>query len=468
MKGRGVLLVNPWIYDFAAYDMWAKPLGLLSLGGLLRQNGCEVSYVDCLRSPHPFMTGKAPKVMPGGHGKFYREVIATPKPLHGIRRRYSRYGISIEAFRNDLQALKRPDAILVTSLMTYWYPGVFEAIRQLKEVFPGVPVLLGGIYATLCTEHARRFSGADHVITGEGELQLLDLLGGLWGQSPSFLPDMEDLDTLAYPCFDLIDEPRYVCIQTSRGCPFRCTYCASHLLCPIMRRRDPVKVAGEIAWWKKTRGIEDFAFYDDALLYRPEIFALPMMREIIRKGLEVRFHCPNGLHIRSITNEVATAMKESGFTTIRLGLETADPVRQASTGGKVTNEDFLRTMELLTGAGFDPVTVGVYVLCGLPGQRAGEVLEAVDLVQKSGARPIITEYSPIPHTRDWDEAVGKSTYPLAEEPLLHNNTFLPCRWEGLTYEMYQEIKKIARSSPGVQTGAGQVSSREEKCMPGSS
>jgi len=45
---KNILLVNPWIYDFAAYDFWLKPMGLLYLGGLLRANNHNVYYIDCL------------------------------------------------------------------------------------------------------------------------------------------------------------------------------------------------------------------------------------------------------------------------------------------------------------------------------------------------------------------------------------------------------------------------------------
>ncbi len=47
-----ILLVNPWIHDFAAYDFWATPLGLLTLGAMLRDHGARVSYVDCLDRFH--------------------------------------------------------------------------------------------------------------------------------------------------------------------------------------------------------------------------------------------------------------------------------------------------------------------------------------------------------------------------------------------------------------------------------
>ena len=49
-------------------------------------------------------------------------------------------------------------------MMTYWYPGVFEAIKIIKESLPRVPVVLGGKYATLCYDHAVNYSGADYVI----------------------------------------------------------------------------------------------------------------------------------------------------------------------------------------------------------------------------------------------------------------------------------------------------------------
>lgn len=444
MKAKRVLLVNPWIYDFAAYDLWAKPLGLLLLGAILRENGCEVSFTDCLKDPVGLCGKNAPRTYPTGHGKFFREILDKPESLRDFPRRYARYGIGPEAFRDELARLERPDAVLVTSSMTYWYPGVFEAIRCIREVFGGIPVLLGGIYATLCRDHALRHSGADLVIGGEGELEVLRALGGLWRTGFAHMPDPDDPDSLPYPLFDLVDPLRYVCIQTSRGCPYRCTYCASHLLNPVMRRRDPIRVADEIEYWRATRGVIDFALYDDAFLFQSEKLALPLMREVAARGLEVRFHCPNALHARYLSQEVARAMKESGFSTIRLGLETADEKVQKQTGGKVTRREFLEALENLCRSGFDLSGVGVYILCGLPGQRAGQVMDDVELVRSTGARPVITEYSPLPGTALWEDACRFSRYPLAEDPIFHNNTLLPCAWDGLDLSMYRDIRLAAR------------------------
>jgi radical SAM superfamily enzyme YgiQ (UPF0313 family) len=430
-KGKKVLLINPWIYDFAAYDMWAKPLGLFYIGSMLREYGCGIQFLDCLE-------GSDSARKPGGHGRFRRQIIKKPDMLAFVPRNYSRYGISLEEFDKRLAGFERPDAVLVTSLMTYWYPGVTEAIRRIKNIYADVPVLLGGIYATLLPEHASKFSGSDIIIQGEGEARVIETLCSMWHLPRPDPHDTTDLDRLPYPAFDLTGAP-YVCIQTSRGCPYQCTYCASSIINKRFKRRDPLRVADEIEFWS-SRGIRDFAFYDDALLFEPEHMAIPLMKEIMKRDIQAGFHCPNGLHANPIGEEVAALMKMTGFKTIRLGLETSDPVLQSATGSKVTNPDFVRAVNNLHKAGYADNEIGVYILFGLPNQDIRQVISTVDFVRASGARPMIAEYSPIPGTALWTEAVKKSPFPIETEPLFHNNSILPCRWENLTYEMYKKLK----------------------------
>ncbi len=430
-QGKNILLVNPWIYDFAAYDLWAKPLGLLYIGSLLRTCGCEITFIDCLQA------GPSPR-KPGGHGKFVRKTVEKPPALAFFPRNYARYGIDPDEFNNRLKGIPKPDAILITSLMTYWYTGVIESIRRIKKIYAGIPVLLGGIYATLLPEHASKFSGADIIIQGEGETCVIETLCSIWNLQNPCPFDTADLDALSYPAFDLTASP-YVCILTSRGCPYRCTYCASKIMNKGFRRRDPIKVADEIGCWF-SKGIRDFAFYDDALLYEPELTAVPLMKEILKRDFRVQFHCPNGLHANSISEEVAILMKKSGFRTIRLGLETSDPALQITTGSKVTNPEFVQAVANLHKAGYADNDIGVYVLCGMPRQDIRQVIDTVNFVKATGARPMIAEYSPIPGTALWSEAVKISPFPIESEPLFHNNSILPCRWENLTYEMYKELK----------------------------
>jgi radical SAM superfamily enzyme YgiQ (UPF0313 family) len=193
-------------------------------------------------------------------------------------------------------------------------------------------------------------------------------------------------------------EGGYVCISTSEGCPFHCTYCASPFLTKGFVRRDPFKVVEEIEYWTSKYHINNIAFYDDALLIEPSHHFIPMMREIIRRGIQCNFHAPNGLHIREIDEEVAGLLFRGGFKTLRLGFETSDEVNQIETGGKVDNHEFLRTTKYLKRAGYSSEEIGVYIMAGLPGQRVGEVEESIAFVKDSGAKPILVEYSAIPHT----------------------------------------------------------------------
>ena len=439
MTGAKILLINPWIYDVAAYDMWAKPLGLLYLGAILRACGAEISLIDCLNADHPLMPEAPPRIRCGGQHKYYRKPVSKPAIFKDIPRHYSRYGISPEAFSHDLKKAEKPDIVLVTSHMTYWYQGVHEAIRAVKNKWPDVPVILGGIYATLCHEHARSHSGADFVIAGPGENDLFQLIANLRQRPLQRIPAFE---AWPYPAFDLLERLGYVCIQTSRGCPYRCTYCASHLLFDGLQRRAAASVADEIRHWRDNYGVFDFAFYDDALL-TDSAYAADLLERLGGQG--VRFHCPNALHVRAITPDLARALTTAGFQTIRLGFETADAVRQQKTGGKVSNRQFETSVRNLQAAGYDRQDIGVYILCGLPGQHAAEVRDSLTFVRQAGAKPIITEFSPIPGTAIWDEAVRCSPFPLTSEPLSHNNSLLPCRWEGLSYGDYLEIKNLARN-----------------------
>ncbi|NPU83059.1 MAG: B12-binding domain-containing radical SAM protein [Syntrophaceae bacterium] len=363
--------------------------------------------------------------------------------MGGIPRKYSRYGFSPRLVEDRLKKMARPDLVLVTSFMTYWYPGVIETISLIRSAWKSVPVVLGGIYATLCTEHAIRYSGADLVHPGDGIATLPALLEEVFAERHEPSKCTDTLDNLPYPAFDLLPYLDQIPILTSRGCPFRCTYCASRRMEPRFRRRSPQAVADEIVYWHERFGISDFSFYDDALLTNPKEMILPLIREMIRRNLLCRFHCPNGLHLRDVDEELSRQLFRAGFKTLRFGFETADADRQRETGGKACSGDLKNAMECLRKAGYRDGEVGVYLLCGLPGQGVAEIGEGIDFVRSCGARPILAEYSPIPGTELWDQAVSVSPYPIAEEPLFHNNTLLPCAEKELTLPVFRELKRRA-------------------------
>ncbi len=438
-----VLLVNPWIHDFAAYDFWAKPLGLLSLAGILRHHGLRVSVIDCLDRFHPY----GPQTDTGrrqGRGPYLKTPIAKPAVFSDIRRTYSRYGILPEWFRSDLSRLPRPDVVMVTSLMTYWYPGVIETIDEIRTALHDVPVILGGVYATLNTEHARNHSGADRVVGGTAEGRILGLVSEITGYRVAPRFDPADMDSWPLPALDLLHRVPFLPMLTGRGCPFSCDYCAAGRLNPNWQRRSPGKVAEEIRYWHRNCGIRDVAFYDDALLVDAEAHLIPICEQVIRETTGLRFHTPNALHLRFITASVARMMKRTGFSTIRLGLETLGFREDRPLDKKVSEDDFQAAVSHLKAAGFESGQLGAYILAGLPGQSVAEIEDAIRLARVSGVTPVLAHYSPIPGTRLWAAACKASRYDLAADPITTNNAVFPCLNQGFSWEVLTRLKRLAR------------------------
>jgi radical SAM superfamily enzyme YgiQ (UPF0313 family) len=340
-------------------------------------------------------------------------------------------------------ALAQPDLVLVTSQMTYWYPGVQETIRVIKEIFPEPAVILGGIYATLCREHAAGCSGADLVTPGPGEGIILELAARHTGFLVQCRFDPEDMDTYPYPAFDLQRKVNYVPVLTSKGCPFRCTYCASQLLHPKRMRRGADAIVAEIQFWHQAHGVKDFVFYDDALLVDAEKHALPLFEAVIQAGLDIHFHLPNAVHIRGITDQIAGVMYRAGFKTIRLGLETTDFAQRDGLDAKVTAAEFVRAVALLKNSGFKKDQIGAYLLAGLPGQTLASIVESIQTVKGSGITPIPAYYSPIPQTGLWQAAAASSRYPLAADPLYTNNAVLPCYPGDFSWEVVTRLKNLS-------------------------
>ncbi len=445
MHNGNILLINPWIYDFAAYDMWTEPLGLLYIASLLRENGYRVSLINCLDRHHPdllkFQNRERAKSDEFGCGKFHKEIIERPAPLEDIPRRYGRYGLPLHIFQKELMDAPRPDVILITSSMTYWYPGVFEAIRNTRERFPGVPIVLGGIYATLCYDHAVQNSGADYIIKGEGEVQALRLVQQLTDVNNSVMP--QDIDDYPYPAHDLLTSKESLAILTSRGCPIGCTYCASKLVAGSFRQRDPLKIVDEMEFYQREFGTRDFVFFDDALLVNPKRHITVILEEVMARKLNCRFHTPNAIHARWIDSHLAQLMFRTGFKTIRIGLETSNKERQQKTGNKITSEEFREAVENLRVAGYAGKDIGTYVLIGLPDQPLEEMFESIRFVHSCGAAAKLAIYSPIPGTEEWQKAVAEHDVDPDADPLLHNNSIYPVRSGGMTTDDFQQVKAFA-------------------------
>ena len=457
IRKPSLLLINPWITDFAAYDFWSKPLGLLYLASVLRNAGAHIDFIDCLDRFDEKLQARAqslPKSGRYGTGKYLRQVIAKPAAFAHVPRYYARYGLPLDLFRSKLHSCQPPDAILVTSGMTYWYPGVQTAIAEARSAFPKAPVFLGGIYATLMPEHAQRTSGADVVIAGEAESAVVPKLQEMAPEFELGKQSFACLDDYPAPAWDLYQNLPYGVVMSSRGCPLRCSFCASFNISGAYRWRQPDEVVNDIAQLYEQHAVRDIAFYDDALLTNHIRHLQPIMAKVREAALPVRFHTPNGLQCKHLNRELAREMRATGFTTMRLSLESVSASRQRDMSLKVNTDSFTRAVEAIREANFDIADTDAYVLMALPGQPLQEVLQTMAFVHTNAVGIRLAAYSPIPGTVDYQRAVDAGFDQFSHEPLRTNNSAIPLRAPGLTFDAYNRVALLAKTlnQQLVQTG----------------
>ncbi len=423
-----IAVINPFVTDFKLYDEWMHPLGLYFLLTLLKKNGHDVSFFNCLQqssknSQRKFSTGRIDYVE-----------IEKPAIYKEINRKYKLYGKPEDELKKFLQSIPYPDLICIGSMMTYWAPGVIETIRVIRELFTDIPIIIGGIAAQLIPDYFK------------AQVNNCVIAGSLFNLSSNNLPisltqslSPEDLliDALS------MEKSPHGALLHSLGCPLLCSYCASKKLQPQYISRPLSVITKEIEFMITQMGIEDFAFYDDALLFKPELTLIPFLEYVKKEHFNVRFHTPNGLHLRFINEDLAHLLRQSGFKTLRFGYESSAPKHHNDTCSKVFRDETAKKINIIKNSGFFPSEIGIYIMAGLRNQTPAEVLEEMDFIGSLGVNVKPVFLSPVPGTLLFHDYVQQ--YPqLLSDPLWHNDSFFITTLPGWDSAHVEEIRLRAR------------------------
>ncbi len=427
MKTPRILLLNPAIHDFAAYDFWLKPYGLLSVAGRLRGRA-ELKLFDYLDRLHTSAPIEKLRADAWGRGEFHNEPLDKPALFKNIPRNYRRFGLPRSEFRAFLEREEPFDFALIQTVMTYWYPGVREAIADLRARSPRTKIVLGGVYATICAAHAKTL-GADFVLEGLN-------LDPLW-QFLNIEPNSKGL-----PSWELYDRLETGVLKLADGCPFKCTYCSVPQVYPTFHSRPMERSLAEMDYLIE-RGARHAVFYDDALLYQPDKILVPFLKEALKRGARLNFHTPNALNARFISKELAELMVAGGFKVIYLGFESSAYEWQKKTGGKVYSHELARAIENLCAAGAKIENIAAYLILSHPNADQQNVEESMRFANDLGIRVMLSEFSPIPGTPDGE--MCRKWIDL-DEPLNHNKTAFPIVFMG--EEKVNRIKNLSRELNG--------------------
>jgi hypothetical protein len=434
IPNRTIWMIRPWIDDFTAYDHFSHPLGFLTLANRLRKTGFEIKYVDCLSRDFSGANARL-RTDRNGCGEYTSHPIKKPPAFIDIPRQYKHYGMSPEDLERTLLSLPAPGAILITSGMTYWYPSIVSVVECIKSVQPAAPVALGGVYPTICPDHAQTHCDAEYICDGHVPAQFFSWLSARTGiEIPAGI-----LERSSIPAWDLVCHLTYGLISSSRGCLHNCRYCGAKSLNPEYSTTDFEAIRIEIEILSGIHGIRNIGFYDDDLGGSAGRRFIELLEFLKARAFPVKWHLPNALNASVIDDESAALMMACGFEQPRLSL----PDMDARVGNNGLNDStikaFVRAGNCLRKAGYRDDRISMYLIAGLTGQKLSWIEKACAQLQNAGIKPYLAQFSPVPGTPLGDERLTGLGFQQTHELLLTNKILSVYRHKGWTSGEYLDL-----------------------------
>jgi len=204
---------------------------------------------------------------------------------------------------------------------------------------------------------------------------------------------------------------RFLPILTSRGCPYRCTFCISPTTNPVWRGRSPSNVVDEMEYFNKKLNIKDYHISDlDPTISDKRIQEI--CREIIRRNLKVTWKLAQGTKIETIKSvETLEIMAKAGCRFISFSPETGSKRLLEIMNKKVDFEYALKLTREMNRLG---IRTQACFIAGVPGENNDDRIQSVQLVRqlvKAGVDEIaVTIFTPLPGTALSDSLTGYSHY----------------------------------------------------------
>ena len=295
-------------------------------------------------------------------------------------------------------------------------PGDFDAVAissfsaQIKEAYQladryraaGTKVLLGGLHVIAVPDEARRH--ADAIVIGEGEPVWPTLLADLRGGQLEPVYDARrrsfNLADAPMPAFHLLDIDKYnrLTVQTQRGCPWRCDFCAASIrISPTYKLKPPAKVIAEIRRIKELWARPFIEFADDNTFVNKK-HSKSLLRALVNE--KVRWFTETDVSVAE-DDELLGLMRDSGCAQVLIGFESPslialDGMEERANWKAKQLERYARAISRIQDRG---ITVNGCFILGLDGTDTGSFDDVCNFVRTSGLYEVqITVMTPFPGT----------------------------------------------------------------------
>lgn len=304
-----------------------------------------------------------------------------------------------------------------------------ELTLGVRKRLPNALIMLGGPHASSFGPGVLRDTAADVAVNGEGELtfeavvhawkegsDFSSIPGLMWrdrssevitNPGPSLV--IQDLDSLPFPAYDLIDLSRYWRLQSmppiprrryaslvsSRGCTYRCSWCHD-VFGRKFRAHSPERIVDEIQYYSDTYGIRDFEFLDDIFNHKRQRM-IDFSELITQRGLRTRLAFPNGIRTDTLTKGDVDALVSAGTYFCSFALESGSPRIQEEMGKRLNIPRFLQGVEWSAKQG---VFTNGFMMLGFPTETAAEMQQTIDVASNSALHTAsFFTATPFPNTK---------------------------------------------------------------------
>jgi len=374
------------VYPNSPTHYVVPPIGLGYLATALRKNGFDVGILDGIR-----------------------EKLNTEKLEKRIRELKPDV-VGIQVFSCDAHTVK-------------------EYVAKIREIDRNILVVVGGAHVSgVGKEVFDYFGGIHFAIAGEGETafsmllkkvgagekNLEDVPGLIYKKGDKLIANApkfeEDLDALGFPAWDLMDPRTYpqapqgavfrnwpiAPILTSRGCPYRCTYCAGHLTTGYnIRFRNIEKVLDEIEMLYRDYGVREIHIIDDNFTFKRER-AVKFCNEIAERGINISLTFPNGVRLDTLDEELLRLLKKAGCYSITLGIESGSQRILNDMKKSLKLETVEEKVALINKVGID---IMAFFIVGYPTETRETILETIEFAKRLKIkRSHFSTFLPLPNT----------------------------------------------------------------------